>query len=417
MHRMRLLFFGSLLLSAAAALPAAGGVVHWLEVEDIIGPVSAQYMMEAMDRATAENAELLVIQLDTPGGLMTSMRQIIKHMLASGTPVCLYVGPEGAHAASAGTFMMMAAHVAAMTPGTNLGAASPVAMGGADLDSTMASKVMEDSEAYIRSLARLRNRNQEWAVSAVHDAEAIPAEEALELGVIDFLAKTPTDLLEQIHGFQVSLSGDSTRVLNTAGAIIENQTLSLRYRALSLLNNPTVAYPGAIFPGVVGAISLILGLMGLQTLSLNYAGLLLIVLSLVLFFLEIKIVSGGLLTVGGIAALAAGSLMLFDSPAPFLRVSKGVLIPFTLLTSGFFVFTVLMAARAQKRKVITGREQLVGHEGTVVRALNPRGSIFVLGEHWSAEAISGETLEAGAAVRVVDERHLHLLVERISATE
>ena len=421
-----------ILLACLAALPAAAGddaparPVHWLDLQEPIGSITVNVVADALAAAAADDAEMLVIHLDTPGGLVSATRSIIQDVLASPVPVCVYVGPQGAHAASAGTFLTVAAHVAAMAPGTNLGAASPVSGSGAIPDSTLASKMFEDAEAWIRSLSRLRGRNEEWAASAVRSAEAIPADEALELGVIDFIADDSSELLRKADGLTVAVPGDSSRVLHTAGARIEDARVAWRWRALSVLNDPTVAYlllmlgfygiffelsnPGAIFPGVVGGIALILGLTGLQTLSVNYAGLLLIVLAVVLFFLEIQIQSHGLLAVGGSAALVAGSLMLFDSPLPFLRLSLRVLIPVLLVTVGFFAFAMVLALRAQRRRVVSGREGLVGLTAEVRRALDPEGAVFVAGEHWTAVLEGGGSVPVGGRVTVVGVDHLRLTV-------
>lgn len=411
-----------------AASPAASRPVHLLEVEDIIGPISSSYIADAIRAAEEDGAAALVLELDTPGGLMTSMRAIIKAILASEVPVCVYVAPEGAQAASAGAFVTIAAHVAAMAPGTNIGAASPVNMGGG-MDSTMASKAFNDAEAYIRSLARLRGRNEEWAASAVVEAKSVQAEEAVEENVVDFIAASRSELLRKMDGMVVPVTGDTARVLRTAGSEILVQDLSLRYRILSLLNDPTIAYlllmlgfyglffelsnPGAIFPGVVGGICIILGLLGLQTLTLNYAGLLLIVVALVLFFLETQVASHGLLTVGGAVSLVAGSLMLFESPLPFLRVSLKVVLPTAALMIAFFVFAVSMALRAQKRRVVSGREGLLGMTGEVRRTLDPRGTVFVAGEHWTAESERGETIPVGARVAVTAVENLLIRVRSV----
>jgi len=394
-------------------------------VDDIIGPISAKYLLEAIRESEATGAAALVVELDTPGGLMTSMRTIIKGILASRVPVCVYVAPQGARAASAGTFITLAAHVAAMAPGTNIGAASPVSTGGA-MDSTMAHKVFNDAEASIRSLARLRHRNETWAASAVRQAEALPAKEAAEQHVVDFVAVDRTDLLRQMEGRVVAVAGDSSHVIRVAGARRIEVEIGARYRLLSLLNNPTLAYlllmlgfyglffelsnPGAIFPGVVGGISMILALIGLQNLSLNYAGLMLLVLGAVLFFLETQIPSHGVLTLGGIASLLGGSLMLFDSPEPFLRLSLKVILPTVLASAAFFVFAATLALRAQRRRVVTGREGLVGRLAEVRRALDPEGIVFVAGELWTARTRAGTTAAEGSTVEVTGVDHLTLIV-------
>jgi membrane-bound serine protease (ClpP class) len=410
-----------------APLRAANGMetVLWVEVEDVIGPISSRYVIDAIAQGEKSGAAAVVLELDTPGGLDTAMRQIIKAILASEVPVCVYVAPEGARAASAGVYISYSAHVAAMAPGTNLGAATPVNLGGGEMDSTMSHKVINDAAAYIQSLARRRGRNEEWAVKAVHEAVSLPAEEAVEEHVVDFLATGPRDLLEKMDGRIVSVAADSAHVIRTAEAEIEEFSLSFRYRVLSALNNPNVAYlllllgfyglffelsnPGVILPGVLGGICLILGLFALQSLSLNYAGLLLIIFGVVLFFLETQITSHGILGLGGTASLLAGSLLLIDSPVPYLRVSLKVIVPAVAVTALFFLFAASMAVRAQRRKVVSGREGMVGARGVARTALDPHGSVFVSGEHWTATSATGEEIPAGTDVEVVS-------VDRLSIT-
>jgi membrane-bound serine protease (ClpP class) len=354
------------------------------------------------------------------------MRQIIKAILASEVPVAVYVAPEGARAASAGVYISYSAHVAAMAPGTNLGAATPVNLGGGEMDSTLAQKVINDAAAYIKSLARLRGRNQEWAERAVHEAVSLPAEEAVEENVVDLIATGPRDLLTKMEGRVVSVAADSARVIRTAEAEISEYPISLRYRILSALNNPNVAYillmlgfyglffelsnPGAIFPGVIGGICLILGLFALQSLSLNYAGLLLIVFGVILFFLETQVTSHGLLAIGGTVSLLAGSLLLIEAPQPYLRVSLKVIVPVVVVTAGFFIFAVTFALRAQRRKVVSGREGLVGLHGVSRTVLDPVGSVFVSGEHWTAASATGETIPENTEVEVVSIDHMKITV-------
>jgi membrane-bound serine protease (ClpP class) len=366
----------------------------------------------------------LVVALDTPGGLDTAMRQIIKAILASRVPVCVYVSPEGARAASAGVYISYSAHVAAMAPGTNLGAATPVNMGG-EMDSTLTHKVVNDATAYIQSLARLRGRNAEWATRAVTEAVALPSEEAAEENVVDFVATGPRDLLRRMDGLTVRVAGDSTHVIRTEDAVISEYPMSWRYRILSALNNPNVAYlllmlgfyglffelsnPGAIFPGVIGGICLILGLFALQNLSLNYAGLLLLVFGVILFFLETQIASHGLLAIGGTLSLLAGSLLLIDTPEPYMKVSLKVVIPVVAVTAAFFLFAVTMAVRAKLRKPVTGNEGLLGLAGIARTALSPSGTVFVAGEHWDATSESG-TIPQGTRVEVVAVDRLRITV-------
>ncbi len=412
------------------SLSTRTGDVVWVPLDDVIATISASYIVDGIEEAEDTNAAAVVIELDTPGGLDSAMRRIIKKILASRVPVCVYVAPNGARAASAGVYISYSAHVAAMAPGTNLGAATPVNMGG-QMDSTMAHKVTNDAVAYIQGLARLRDRNEEWAVRAVREAVSLTAEDAVEQHVVDFIATGPRELLEKMDGRVVSVPGDSTYVIRTAGASITEYDMSLRYQILSILNNPNVAYmllllgfyglffelssPGTIFPGVMGAICLILGLFALQGLSVNYAGLLLIVLGVILFFLETQVASHGILSIGGTVSLLAGSLLLIDAPQPYLRVSLKVIIPAVLITAAFFIFAVSMALRAQRRKVVTGKEGLVGSVGQARTDLSPTGTVFVAGEHWTAVSASGEAIPAGAEVEVVSVEKLKIKVKPVAS--
>lgn len=432
-----LLFAGAagLFLTPAAHtqdLDTLGGSaeVLWIPVDDVVAAISASYIVDGIEAAEETRAAAVVIELDTPGGLDTSMRQIIKKILASEVPVCVYVSPEGARAASAGVYISYSAHVAAMAPGTNLGAATPVNMGG-QMDSTMAHKVTNDAVAYIQGLARMRDRNEEWGVRAVREAVSLTSEDAVEQNVVDFIATGPRNLLDQMNGRVVKVAGDSAHVVTTAGAVITEYRKSVRYQILSILNNPNVAYmllmlgfyglffelsnPGAIFPGVMGAICLILGLFALQSLSVNYAGLLLIALGVILFFLETQVASHGILSIGGTVALLAGSLLLVDAPAPYLRVSLKVIIPAVFGTAAFFIFAISMAMRAQRRKVVSGKEGLVGQLGVTRTPLAPGGTVFVAGEHWTAITATGEPVPEGAEVEVLSVEHLKITVKPVAS--
>ncbi len=432
---------GVLAVSAAITAPAraaapdsssaGAGTVLWATLDDVIGSVSAGYLTDAVRAANDRNARALVIELDTPGGLDISMRRIIKAILASRVPVCVYVAPNGARAASAGVYIAYSAQVAAMAPGTNLGAATPVSMGGG-MDSTMAHKVTNDAAAYISSLARLRGRNEEWAKRAVREAVSLPATDAAREHVVDLIAAGPRELLDRMEGRIVAVAGDSTFVIHTEGAEIRPYPPNFRYRALAILNNPNVAYlllilgfyglffelsnPGSIFPGVMGAISLILGLFALQSMDVSYAGLALMILGVILFLLEIKVTSHGVLAIGGTVSLLAGSLLLIDAPEPYLRVSLKVILPAVGVTAAFFIFAMSLALRAQRRKVVTGREGLVGAVGTVRAALVPDGKVFVAGEHWTARTETGETLPIGARVEVVRVEGLMVIVKPAGRT-
>ncbi len=425
-------------LCAAILLPALSGsdtakepdgrTVLVLNVEGVINPATAEYIVKGIAEAKTRGAELIVLQLDTPGGLDTSMRIIIKAMIASSVPVAVYVAPGGARAASAGTFMTIAAHVAAMAPGTNLGAASPVAVSGG-MDETMKKKVTNDAAAYIRSLAKKRGRNADWAEKAVRDGVSLGEGAALNKGVIDLVATNLKTLLLAVDGRKVSTpAGD--RVLRTKGARVAVYEMGVRQKLLAILSNPNLAYmlmmlgfygilfeimnPGAIFPGVVGAICLIVGFYALQVLPINYAGLALIILGIVMFILEVNMVSYGALSIGGAIAMILGSVMLVDSPAPFLRISYFVIIPVTLLTTGVFVFLLGLGLKAQRRKPVSGSEGLVDATGVAKGDIDPEGKVFVHGELWNAH--SAEPIAEGETVRIVAVEGLRLVVVKEAST-
>lgn len=394
-----------------------------LPYSGVINPVASEYVDKGLEKARAMNAQALVLQLDTPGGLDKSMRLIVKSILASPIPVVVYVAPAGSRAASAGVFITMAAHVAAMAPGTNIGAAHPVALGGGKMDKTMIEKVENDAAAYIRSLAERWGRNADWAEEAVRKSVSIQASEAVEKGVVDLLAPSLEELLAKIDGRVLQAAGQ-TVTLATAGAPIETVSMTLKQRILSFLSHPNVAYllmllglygiffelssPGAVFPGIVGGIAIILAAYALQLLPVNWAGLALMALALVLFLLEIKVPSHGALTIGGVVALTLGSLMLFDSPDPLLRVSLKVIIPAVVVTSGFFFFLVGKVAQAHRARVTTGREGLVGAEGIVRKWADGQGTILLRGELWKAESQSA--LVSGQEVTVTETDGLTLTV-------
>ena len=383
--------------TAGAGTPAKK--VLLITVNGIINPVASEYIGGAVKQASDMKAEALIIELDTPGGLDSSMRSIIRDILGSPVPVVVYVAPSGARAASAGVFITLAAHIAAMAPGTNIGAAHPVQIG-EKMDKVMSDKVTNDAAAFIRTLAAQRGRNAGWAEDAVRKSVSITETEALKLGVIDLIAKDVTALLSEIDGRKVTtVTGE--HVLHTAGAKVVQREMSLRNKILDLISNPNVAYilmllgfyglffeltnPGAIFPGVMGGICLILGFYALQTLPVNYAGLMLIIMGIVLFILEVKIISHGLLTIGGIMALIFGSLMLFDSSSPLFKLSLAVIVPVVLITALLFVFTVRLAYKSSRKRPLTGVEDLIGLEGTASTDITPqRGTVRVHGELWSA---------------------------------
>ena len=406
--------------------PVAGERGHILRarVEEAITPVTSRHVVEAILKAEEEGAAALFLQIDTPGGLDTAMREAVKAILNSAVPVVVWIGPSGARAASAGVFVALAAHVAAMAPGTNIGAAHPVGIGGGGApDTTMMGKIVNDAVAYARSIASARGRNADWAERAVRESISTPAEEAVDLGICDLLAEDPAALLAAIDGREVRV-GEETVRLETADLPIREFRMTWQDRILAVLTDPNIAYllflagilgiffelsnPGALLPGIIGGISLILALFAFQTLSVNFAGVLLILLAVVMFLLEIKVPSSGALMIGGVVSLALGSLMLFRTASGGPSVSLSVLIPALLLTAGFFLFAVTMALRAQRRRTVTGREGLVGEIARVVEDLDPEGKVFLHGESWSAR--SDAPVSKGGRVRVVMVEGLELRV-------
>jgi len=382
-----------------------------IKVGGVINPVSAEFIGKSIQRADKIHAEALVIELDTPGGLDTSMRSIIKDILNSTVPVITYVSPSGARAASAGVFIAMASHIAAMAVGTNIGAAHPVTIG-EKMDKTMSEKATNDAAAYIKSLAERNGRNAVWAEDAVRKSISATESEALKEHIIDVISKDTDGLLKAVDGRKVTtVSGEKT--LRTAQAVIVREEMGFRYKILDFISDPSVAYmlmllgfyglffeftnPGSIFPGVAGAIFLILAFYSFQTLPVNYAGLLLIILALILFILEVKIISHGVLAIGGIVSMVIGSLMLFESPAPFLKLSIYLILPAVIVTALFFLLTVRLAYRASRRSPVTGSEGLVGLEGKAAADITKEGGMVrVRGEIWSA--FSEEAIQKGEAV-------------------
>ena len=397
-----------------------------IKIDGTINPASSGYIERGIELAEKENATCLVISLNTPGGLLKSTRVIVENMMKSSVPVVVYVSPSGAHAGSAGVFITLAANIAAMAPGTNIGAAHPVSMqsGG---DSTMNEKSTNDAVAFVRTIAEKRNRNGQWAENAVRKSYSITETEALDLKVIDLIASGVPDLLKQINGRTVETTG-GTKTITTSAASVENVEMSFVEKLLNILSDPNLAYilmmigfygllfelysPGAIFPGIVGVIALILAFYSLHTLPINYAGLALIIFGIVLFLLEIKIISHGLLAIGGTVALLLGSMMLIRKipNMEFLRISWGVIIPTVVVTVLFFLFVIGAGLRAQRAKPITGVEGLKDETGLALETLNPTGTVLVHGEIWNADAIEG-IIEKGKRVRVISIDNLRLKVE------
>ena len=423
-------FFGILLSLRAVFALTTAPAVYSAEVDSIIHPASAQYMIEAMDRADAGNARLLVFTLRTPGGLVDSTRDIITHMLAAKTPIAIWVGPSGTRAASAGFILTMAADVAAMAPGTNIGAAHPVNGSGQTMDDTMAKKAAEDVAAYVRSLAAGRHRNVELAEQAVNQSKAFSEQEALNASppLIDLIAADVPDLLEKLEGRTVTRFDGRTVVLHTSKVPVVSVEMSTRQRILSAVAHPNVAYllltlgtlgltvelwsPGAVLPGVAGGLCLLLAFFALQILPVNFAGLLLLLFGLVLLALEVKVTSFGLLTAGGVISLIFGSMMLFDSTAPELQLSLGVVVPVVLGFTAVAVFLVRLGLTAQRRPAVTGMEGMLSEVGEAITAVEPGtpGRVRVHGEIW--RALSGDRLQPGDHVRITNVEGLTLTVRK-----
>ena len=450
-----------------------------LSVNDAIGPAIADYIERGLDKANAAGAEIVILQLDTPGGLDLAMRSIIRAIIASPVPVAIHVAPSGARAASAGTYMLYAAHVAAMAPGTNLGAATPVQMGGMpgmeppekpvppaipddkterepaadeaaedvnqdedkqqeqetrqdplDNADAMTKKIVNDAAAYIRSLAELRGRNPEWAEQAVREGVSLSSEQALEAGVIDLIARDIADLLQQVDGTTVSVQNED-RVLNTDGLIVEAIEPDWRNELLAIITNPNIAYilmllgiyglffelanPGYVLPGVIGGISILLALYALQVLPVNYAGLGLMLLGIVLMVGELFMPSFGILGIGGVISFVLGSILLFDRDSGNLAVSMPLIIAVSVLSAGFFLIVIRSLYNARRRPVVAGAEELLGATGTIAADFSDSGIIHIHGEQWNARA---ETpMHGGESARVTGRDGLTLLVEPVSPTE
>jgi membrane-bound serine protease (ClpP class) len=408
---MLFFFFYAPALESAQKAP----VFDFISVNAAITPPVAEFIIKSIADADKGKAEGLIIRLDTPGGLDTAMRDIAKAILNAPVTVIVYVAPAGARAASAGVIIVASAHVAAMAPGTNIGAAHPVGIGiGGKMDKTMSQKVENDAAAYAKGIAKKRGRNEDWVQRAVRKSESITAEDALRLKVIDFVASYMNELLKQMDGKQVNLDGAS-RMIKTAGAVVREKTMGTRNRILAAISDPNIAYillliglaglyfelstPGAILPGVIGGISLILAFFAMQTLPVNYAGIALILFSIILFIAEIKVVSHGILATGGVISLIIGSLMLFKTSDSSLGISWGVLIPAVTITSLFFIAVVFIALKAQLRPQQAGAEGMVGHEGIAVSDVHAGGKVLVDGEYW--EAMSDLPIKAGDKIRVV----------------
>jgi membrane-bound serine protease (ClpP class) len=415
----------ALSLQAGLGLAAGPRPVYVLPAVGSINPGLAEFMINGIREAEKQPAEALVIQLDTPGGLDSSMRQIVQAISNARVPVIVYVSPSGARAASAGVFITETAQVAAMAPGTNIGAAHPVSIGMGKMDPTMEKKVLNDFVAYGRALSEERGRNPDWMEKAIRQSVSISASEALKLKVIDLMADNLDDLLSKVNGRRVLAHGQPW-VLKTAGAPVKEIPETLRTRLLKYIGDPNVAFilmmiglagiyfelahPGVVLPGVIGAISLLLAFFAFQALPINYIGVLLILLAFVFFILEFKIASYGLLSVAGVASLFLGAIMLFRGEGGGLDVSWGVLIPTVVTVSLFFIVVAGIVFRSHLLRTMTGTAGMVGERGVTVTPLSPEGQVFVHGEYW--HAVSDEPLGAKEPVEILEVKDLKLRVRR-----
>lgn len=433
---MKRLLYVLLCSFAIATVMHAEPIVHRIIINGVINPIATEYIQKSISHAEDSGAELLIIQMDTPGGLMESMHQIMKDIMNASVPVAVYVAPTGSRAGSAGVFITYSAHIAAMAPSTNIGSAHPVFGGGipgGEMDSSMSDVLMEkvtnDAVAKIRTAAERFGRNADWAEKAIRESANITEHQALEMHVVDYVVPSTDSLLSVVDGKTIRMYDDSERTLKTRNAQVITYEMTWRQKLFDTIVNPNVAAilmmlgvlglimelynPGGIVPGVVGGICLILAFYSMHTLPLNYAGLFLIIFSIILFLLEIKVPSYGLLTIGGIVSLTLGFVMLIDSPIPEMQVSWQVITSIVVLTALFFIFAVGFAVKAQRSKPTTGSEGLTGESGVVFKALNPEGTVQIHGEFW--RAVSDEPVKKGETVRVVayDGEHLKLKVKKI----
>jgi len=400
-----------------------GSEVTIIELEGPINPGAAAFLIRGLEDAEKRGVELIIIQLDTPGGLVPSMRTMVKGIMNSPVPVVVYVAPKGAGAASAGVMITVSAHVAAMAPGTNIGAAHPVGAGGKDIDKDMSEKVVNDMASYGRGIAQDKGKNAEWVEKAIRESVSITAEEAVEKKVVDLVATDVDELLKLLDGREIQLKQGKV-TLKTKDLEKIYYTPGFRDTVLRIIGDPNIAYilmmiglaglyfelahPGAVFPGVIGAISLILAFYSFQTLPVNYAGLLLIALAVIFFIAEIKVASYGILSLGGIVSLTLGSIMLFED----VGVSLRLMAPTIVLIGGFFVIVSTLAFRAYHSKPQSGIEGLIGEVGIVQKPIDPEGLVFVHGEYW--RAVSSEKLEPGEMVAVEEVTGLILKVRKAS---
>lgn len=415
---------------ASAVLYGQSTQVYVIKIDGPISPSTSEYVHKSIEEAKNKNAECLIIELNTPGGLLKSTRYIVSDLLMSPVPVIVFVSPSGSQAASAGVFITLASNIAVMAPGTNIGASHPVDGQGGQMDSVMSEKVTNDAAAFIRSISEKRKRNVQWGEDAVRKSVSITESEALRDSVIDLVANNVNDLLEKIHGREVETS-TGKKILNTRNAVIVNYESGWFQKILAIISDPNIAYifmmlgmwgiiiefynPGSILPGVVGGICIILGLYGLHTLPLNYAGLALIILAIILFIAEIKVTSYGMLTVGGVIALFLGSMMLIDTSSPLetaIKISMSVIITTVIIVAATFAILGWLVLKAHKRKAMGGESGMIGEIGEVFDdIINGKGLVKVLGEIWNAE--SKEDIAKGDKVKVINVKDLTIRVQKV----
>ncbi|MCX6831274.1 MAG: nodulation protein NfeD [candidate division Zixibacteria bacterium] len=407
---------------------ATAKVVKVMTLDGPIGAITLKHFERALHVAETEGAEALVVQLNTPGGVMETTLRITTAIMNAKVPVIVHVYPSGGRAASAGVYITYAAHVAAMASSTNIGSATPVSMGGEKMDSALVKKIVNDAVANLQGAAERRGRNRYWAERAVRDGVSITASEAVDSNVVDFMAENLSELLDKADGRVVKMV-DGNDTLHTKDAATERVDKTFSEAILDVITNPNIVFilfslgtlglaielynPGAILPGIVGGICIIVALLGMQALPINYAGLALIILAIIMFLLEIKVTSYGMLTIGGIIALILGGLMLIDSPEPTLQVSKSIIITVSLCVAAFLVFVVGFVVKSHRKQVATGFEGLVGQIGKVKETIDGDGMVFVAGALW--HAVAEEKIPVGEKVRILSGEHTTLKVAKLNS--
>ncbi len=417
--------FAILLLSLLSIFCSGSqGTIRVVGISGPVNPITAKYIIRNLKQSARQGEQLFLVEMDTPGGLDIAMRDIVKEIFSSPVPVVVYVAPSGSRAASAGAIIALSADACAMAPGTNIGAAHPVSMG-EQPDKVMQDKILNDAEAYVEGVARKRGRNIEEAKKMVRSSSSLSAEKAMELHLVDIIAANRADLLKKLDGRSIERDGKKL-ILKLAGAVVVQHEMGTREKILNTISDPNVAYllmmlgmlglffelsnPGVILPGVIGGISLILAFFAFQTLPVNYAGVLLILLALILFIAEIKIVSHGMLTVGGVISMILGSLLLFESSEPYLRVSWSVILFTVLAVTSFALIVIAKAIKVHRQRPASGMEGLPGEVGTAVSDIAPEGKVFVRGEYWNAW--SEENISSGERVTVLDVEGMKLKVKK-----